>query len=253
MIARIAKSPLNRKIALVTGGTRGIGRAIVEALLCLDYVVIATYRDNDEAAKKFEQHVGSRNYLRVMRSDLCSDRDIKKLINFLDKNYNHLDVLINNAGKVISPADWRTVSRKSFTQTLQTNLVGPWLLTQNALPLLERAGDPAVVFIGSTYGSIADPYVIAYSAAKAGVVQLTRAAAKACAPHIRVNAVLPGHIETDMTLAAPTAFIDQVKRETPLKRLGTAMEVAQLVTFIISDACPFITGQTIIVDGGHIL
>jgi NAD(P)-dependent dehydrogenase (short-subunit alcohol dehydrogenase family) len=188
-----------------------------------------------------------------VRSDICCDSDIASLVRLVDHQHGQLDILVNNAGRLVAPADWIHVTRMSFLETLQTNLVGPCLLTQGMLPLLELAEKPVVLFVGSTYGTIGDPYVLAYSAAKARILSITKAMSKALAPRIRVNAILPGHIDTEMTRAGSPEFIERVVSETPLKRIGSTEEIAKLVKFLVSDECPFITGESIVVDGGDSL
>lgn len=238
------------RVALVTGGTRGIGAAIADRLSRDGSDVCVTYRENEDAAAEFQR---TRLGTQVFRSDLCSDESIETLVGILSQRYGRLDILINNAGRVIPPSNWRDISRSIFLETLDTNLVGPCMLTRRLLPLLEKSASPAIVNIGSTYGMMGDPWVIAYSAAKAGLIQFTRALAKDLAPRIRVNAVLPGHVDTEMTRSGSSDFISNVISETPLNRLGAPGEIAELVSFLASDSAQFITGQTMIIDGGHVL
>lgn len=241
------------KVALVTGGTQGIGAAIARAFASRQFTVVVTYRDDTEAADRFLEGASSPELFSLKRSDVCSDSDIWDLCAFIETKFGALDVLVNNAGRVIAPPGWRQITRQTFLDTLDANLVGPSLLTRSVLPLLEKAPSASVLNIGSTYGLIGDPWVVAYSAAKAGIVQVTRALAKELAPRINVNAILPGHIDTRMTRNASADFLDEVTRQTPLQRLGTPAEVADLAVFLVSEGARFITGQTIIIDGGHIL
>jgi 3-oxoacyl-[acyl-carrier protein] reductase len=241
------------KVALVTGGTQGIGAAIARSLAAKGFAVVVTYREDKLAAVQFREQASQPEVFSLMKSDVCSDRDITDLIAFVGAKFGSLQVLVNNAGRVIAPSGWREITRETFLETLDTNLVGPSLLTRSALPLLQKCESASILNIGSTYGLIGDPWVIGYSAAKAGLIQLTRALAKELAPHINVNAILPGHIDTRMTRNASTEFLEEVKRQTPLRRLGTPEEVAELASLLVSDGGKFITGQTIVVDGGHVL
>jgi NAD(P)-dependent dehydrogenase (short-subunit alcohol dehydrogenase family) len=240
------------KVALVTGGTRGIGGAVAELFMANGYKVIATYRDNVASAEAFVKKHSLKPEL-VQKCDLASDADVERLSEVIRRSVIQLDVLVNNAGTVIAPSDWSQMTRTTFLDTLNVNLVGASLLTKRVLPLLEGAQNPAVLNMGSTYGFIADPWIIAYSAAKAGVIQLTRALAKQLAPRVRVNAILPGHIDTDMTRSASAEFIQKIIHNTPLGRLGRPTEVAQLAMFLVSEHSQFITGQTFVIDGGHSL
>jgi NAD(P)-dependent dehydrogenase (short-subunit alcohol dehydrogenase family) len=241
------------KVALVTGGTRGIGAAITRALARQSYHVVVTFRENRKAAEEFQREFADQNALDVVQSDVCNDTANADLISFMQSHFGRLDVLVNNAGRVIVPPDWSSLTREAFIETLNTNLVGPTLLAREALPLLKAAGPSSILNIGSVYGIIADANVIAYSCSKAGLVLATAALAKELAPLIRVNAILPGHIDTDMTRGAGSEFISMVVGKTPVKRLGSPEEIASLAVYLSSPESHFITGQSFTADGGYML
>lgn len=237
-------------IALVTGGTKGIGRAIANGLRFDGYTVIVTYESDDAGASSFLQELGNGPAPVVLKSSITSGEDIDALKDLISDRYGRLDVLVNNAGRIFHPAAWRDVSESDFLSSLHTNLVGHAMLVQRVSGLLERTNNSSIVNISSIYGLFGDGAILAYSTAKAGLIQLTRTLARDLAPRIRVNAVLPGHIDTAMTRAANREFINGVVSRTPLERLGQPEDVAELVRFLVSNKASFLTGQAISLDGG---
>ena len=166
--------------------------------------------------------------------------------------FGGLDILVNNAGYLPRPGDWKNISEDIWRATIDTNLTGVFNCIRMAVPLIADRDGGRIINVSSTYGIFGSANVIAYVAAKAGVINLTKSFAKELAPRITVNAVAPGHIQTDLTPKVP-GFLEKISAMTPAGRIGQASEVAALIAFLASDRAAYITGQVIAVDGGHML
>jgi len=245
---------LDGKRALVTGGSRGIGRAIAAALADAGADVAVTSRKGDDAepvAREFRA-AGRRSIALLL--DVRHARSIQVCFERLDREWGGLDILVNSAGTNI-PQDLLSLDEDSWDTVLDSDLKGLVFVTQAAAARMiaaKRGG--RVVSVASIYGVLGRRERVAYSAAKAGVVNVTRTLAIELGPHgITVNAVGPTLIETDMTRERlrtdPSYSADEIAR-TPLGRLGTPQDVAAGVLFFASDAASFITGQTLLIDGG---
>ncbi len=242
----------NEQVALVTGSSRGIGRAIVEELADAGYVVVINHRDSARAAQELAEHVDQHTRSLVVCADV-TDRDaVQHMADAILGTFGRLDVLVNNAGATLA-GDWRKLDPVTWSRCLDVNVTSAFNCIQAFAPALAATGRGRIVNIGSTYAQMGVGAIAAYAAAKAGVVSLTTSFAKELAPHVLVNTVAPGNIDTDMTRAAGEEFVSATIARTPLARLGHPSEVAHVVAFLVSDAASFITGQTIVLDGGHSL
>ncbi|MBQ7320697.1 MAG: 3-oxoacyl-ACP reductase FabG [Clostridia bacterium] len=234
-----------RKI-LITGGSRGIGAACVEAFAALGDRVFFIYHQNHEAAKQVIERTGAV----ACAADLSDPDDVRRAVDRAISALGGIDVLVNNAGiaqislmQDVSDADWRRM--------VDTNLSAAFYVSRAVLPQMLKQGGGAIVHIGSMWGKTGASCEVAYSAAKAGIRGLTQSMAKELGPsHIRVNCVEPGVIETEMNAALDEETRRSLADETPLCRIGTPREVAHAVEFLASDAASFITGQILGVDGG---
>jgi 3-oxoacyl-[acyl-carrier protein] reductase len=238
------------RVAMVTGGSRGIGLASARLLAEDGASVVVSGRDAgrlDAAVKELEA-------LGVpalgIAADAAKREDCDRLVETTKERFGRIDVLVNNAGMT---RDQLLVRMKDddWDQVLDVNLRGVFLMTRAAGKVMMRQKSGRIINITSTAGAMGNAGQVNYSAAKAGVIGLTKAAARELAHwNILVNAVAPGLIETDMTAAVPAearqALLDQV----PLKRIGMARDVAELVRFLAGDGASYITGQTIHVNGG---
>jgi len=242
-----------RKVAIVTGASRGIGRAIAVELGRSGWSVVINYLANEEKARETAIAAGHDSESITIQADVAEESQVEQMVSATLIKFGRLDLLVNNAGAVVAPFDWRNATMESWQRTIDVNLASILYCTRCCAQHLVHSDSGRIVNIGSTYGTIGDAAVAAYSAAKAGVVSLTRSFAKELAPQVTVNAVLPGNIDTDMTRAAGDAFLKSVIARTPLKRLGTPAEVAYAVEFLASERAAFITGATFVVDGGHSL
>jgi 3-oxoacyl-[acyl-carrier protein] reductase len=235
------------KRVLVTGGTRGIGRGIVRAFAEAGANVLTCYRTDgehvQELARELKQTAGQHH---LVPADVSQPTQVETLIEAARERFDGLDVVVNNAG-VISHIPFAELPADEWARVLNTNLTAAYLVTQGALALFgERA---SVINIGSGAAEAGVPLRSHYTAAKAGLVGLTRSLAKELGPKgVRVNVVAPGVIATEVEL--PPAVVQRYEGITSLRRLGTPDEIAQVVLFLASDAASYVTGATIDADGG---
>jgi NAD(P)-dependent dehydrogenase (short-subunit alcohol dehydrogenase family) len=237
------------RIALVTGGAAGIGYACAEALKedgCR--VVLA---DIDPGVTAAAERLGGTGYL----CDMGDAEAILALFDRIEAEVGPVAVLVNNAG-IAKGGDFLTHDLETFRKVIDVNLTGTFVATQRAARTMVAQGIAgAIVNMSSVNAQVAIPTIPAYCASKGGVMQLTKAAALALAPHgIRVNAVGPGSIDTAMMAAvnADPAALARALSRTPLKRIGSAREVADVVAFLASPKASYVTGETIYVDGGRL-
>jgi 3-oxoacyl-[acyl-carrier protein] reductase len=242
--------PLAGRIAVVTGGTRGIGLAIARALAEDGASVVVSGRDAgrlDSAVKELES-LGAPAL--GVAADQSKREDCDRLVDAAKERFGRIDVLVNNAGIT---RDQLLVRMKDddWDQVLDTNLRGVFLMTRAVAKSMMRQKSGRIINIASTAGAMGNPGQVNYSAAKAGVIGFTKAAARELAHwNILVNAVAPGLIETDMAAAIPTEAREALLQQVPLKRVGAAREVAEMVRFLAGDGAAYVTGQTIHVNGG---
>jgi NAD(P)-dependent dehydrogenase (short-subunit alcohol dehydrogenase family) len=229
------------KQALITGGARGIGFGIAEAMLAAGYAVTVTGLTAEEVAQ-----VPAHENLKSVRLDVTDDADVAACLAGLPR----LDALVNCAGIILR--DGKEFTIQGFQQVLDVNLTGTMRLCLGAKPLLEKQGG-AIVNTASVWSFFGGGLVPAYTASKGGVAQLTKALAVAWAPKIRVNAIAPGWIETELTKAAQAdpARSEAIVARTPFARWGRPDDIGGAVVFLCSENAGFITGTVLPVDGGY--
>ncbi|HPJ02518.1 MAG TPA: 3-oxoacyl-[acyl-carrier-protein] reductase [Candidatus Limiplasma sp.] len=242
---------LTGKTALVSGGSRGIGRAICLALAAQGANVAFVYARNQAMADETEALLKAYPVrVKAYACDVADFQATQELVKTVVADFGSLDILINNAGITRDTLVMR-MSEQDFDAVIDTNLKGAFNLIRHAstIMLKQRAG--RIVNITSVAGLMGNPGQANYSAAKAGMVGLTKTIAKELASRgITCNAVAPGFIQTDMTDAMPEAILQKAIEFIPLKRMGTAQDVASLVAFLCAEEAAYITGQVIQVDGG---
>jgi len=242
--------PLAGKVALITGGTRGIGLAVARSLADDGASVVVSGRDPgrlENAAKELE---GLGASALAVAADAAKREDADRLVEAAKERFGRIDVLVNNAGIT---RDQLLVRMKDddWDQVLDTNLRGVFLVTRAAGKVMMRQKSGRIVNISSAAGAMGNAGQVNYSAAKAGVIGLTKAAARELAHwNILVNAVAPGLIETDMAAAIPAEAREALMQQVPLKRIGTVKDVAEVVRFLAGEGGGYITGQVIHVNGG---
>ncbi|MER5772341.1 SDR family NAD(P)-dependent oxidoreductase [Streptomyces sp. NPDC001985] len=244
---------LTGRNVLVTGGTRGIGRAVVLTLARAGANVVTCYRQEGEAveslARELKDVPGDHH---LIRADVSSAEDVRRLLEEVGARLGSLDVVVNNAG-VISHVPFESLAQEEWHRVIDTHLTGTFLVTQAALPLLsERA---SVINVASRVATVGLPQRAHYTAAKAGLIGLTRTLCKELGGRgVRVNNVDPGVIETEEAAKLPPekyrALQDRYRSLTSLGRLGSPDEVADVVLFLASDLSRYVTGASIAVDGG---
>ncbi len=238
------------RVAIVTGGSRGIGLAIARVLAEDGASVVVSGRDADrlDAAAKQLEALGA-GALAVL-ADAGKREDADRLVGAARERFGRVDLLVNNAGIT---RDQLLVRMKDddWDQVLDTNLRGVFLMTRAVAKVMMRQRGGRIVNISSTAGAMGNAGQVNYSAAKAGVIGLTKAAARELAHwNILVNAVAPGLIDTDMAAAIPGEAREALLAQVPLKRMGSPREIAEVVRFLAGDGATYITGQAIHVNGG---
>lgn len=241
---------MNDKIALVTGGTSGIGKEIVKELLSRGCKVVTCYHRNEEAAKETKKEFNSEN-LTIVKCDVSNEDDVIKMFDLVNEKYGHLDYLVNNAGTFID-SFIKDFKMDDFKKVLDINLLGKVMCTKHAYKLMGEGS--AIVNISSHLGVVPCEESPAYCAAAAGIINFTKSTAlEYAAKKIRANSISPAFTPTPLSLKGwNQEEIDQKLRETPLGRFATPSDTAKLCLFLLSDEASFITGENIWVSGGRL-
>ena len=235
------------RVAIVTGGTRGIGKAVSIALRDAGYKVVANYAGNDEKAKEFslETKIPSKKW------DVSDFEACVKAVNEIAAEHGPVDIVVNNAG-ITRDGTMRKMERKSWDEVLDTNLGGCFNMCKAAWETMLSRGFGRVVNIGSINGQAGQYGQVNYAAAKSGIHGFTKALAQeGAAKGITVNAIAPGYIDTDMVAAVPPNVLEKIVARIPVGRLGHAEEIARGVAFLVADDAGFITGSTLSINGGQ--
>jgi 3-oxoacyl-[acyl-carrier protein] reductase len=242
-----------RKTAIITGGGRGIGRAITLALAQRKIDVVVTYltrRDVCEQTAADMRAAGCEAL--AVQADVTQRESVRRLVSTVTEKFGRIDILVNNAG-ILQQKPFNTITDGDWDTMLATNLKGVFLCSQEIMPVMARHAGGTIINISSSGGQLGGMLAVHYAVSKAGVISLTRSLARVGAPdRIRVNCVTPGLIETEMSEKEIHSEVGQQKisREIPLRRAGLAAEVAGAVVFLASDESAYITGQSINVNGG---
>ena len=235
------------RVAIVTGGTRGIGAAVSRMLKDRGYKVAATYAGNDEAAQKFKAETG----IAVYKFDACDFAACQAGVAQIEKDLGPVEVLVNNAG-ITRDSTMRRLTRDMWDQVIDTNLGSCFNMSKAVWEGMNTRGFGRVVNIGSINGQGGQYGQVNYAAAKSGIHGFTKALAQEGASKgITVNAIAPGYTETDMVAAVPANVLEKIVAKIPVGRLGKADEIARGVMFLVADDAGFITGSTLSINGGQ--
>jgi acetoacetyl-CoA reductase len=235
------------RVALVTGGTRGIGAAVSRMLKSAGYTVAANYAGNDAAAAAFKKETG----IPVFKFDVCNFDAVSKGVAEIEKELGPIDVVVNNAG-ITRDSTMRRLSRDMWDAVIDTNLGSCFNVSKAVWDGMNQRGFGRIVNIGSINGQGGQYGQVNYAAAKSGIHGFTKALAQEGASKgITVNAIAPGYTDTDMVSAVPPNVLEKIVAKIPVGRLGKADEIARGVMFLIADDAGFITGSTLSINGGQ--
>ena len=234
-------------VAIVTGGTRGIGRAISEALKNAGNTVIANYGGNDEAAKAFTAETG----IKSMKWDVSKYEECEAAIKTIAAEIGPVGIVVNNAG-ITRDTTLHRMTPQMWEDVIHTNLTSCFNMCRLTIDGMREAGFGRIVNIGSINGQAGQYGQVNYAAAKSGIHGFTKALAQeGAAKNVTVNAIAPGYVDTDMVRAVPPAVLEKIIAKIPVGRLGKVEDIARAVLFLTADDADFITGSTMSVNGGQ--
>ena len=243
-----------RKVVLVTGGSRGIGREVAEVYAENGYDVVINYvsdKTDVEGIKKEFEEKGVKCLL--VKADVSKAEDVDNMVEEAIKQFGKIDVLVNNAG-ITRDILLMRMSEEDFDKVIEINLKGTYLVTKAVTKYMMKKRQGSIINLASVVGVVGNAGQTNYAASKAGIIGFTKSVAKELASrNIRANAVAPGFIETDMTSILSDSVKENISTQIPLKRMGTAREVAEVIYFLGSGKSSYITGQVINIDGGMVM
>ena len=240
------------KVAFITGGSRGIGKAISERFAKEGYDLIVNYKEKINRAEELKNEIENKYNVKVMlvKADLSNEESIIEMVSKITNTYKKIDVLVNNAGIVIDKEfEDRTV--KDWEETLKVNLIAPFVLTKLIGSKMFEEKRGAIINISSTNGiNTYYPSSVDYDASKSGLISLTYDSAVQFAPYVRVNCVAPGWVNTEMNKELEEDFVKEETQKILVKRFAEPEEIANVVYFLASNEASFINSEVIKVDGG---
>jgi len=244
-----------KKVALITGAARGIGKEIALNLAENGYNISINYRTRTAELDELKNDIEKKYKVRciLVQGDVANFEDSEKFVKETVEELGKIDVLVNNAG-ITKDGLLMRMPKEDFTSVIDINLVGTFNVTRNVIPLMVKQKSGRIINISSVVGVSGNAGQTNYSASKAGIIGFTKSLAKEVASrNILVNAVAPGFINTDMTKVLSDAVKENINTQIPLKRMGSAKDIANVVKFLASDDSSYITGQVINVDGGMLM
>ncbi|RQN13218.1 3-oxoacyl-[acyl-carrier-protein] reductase [Clostridium butyricum] len=245
---------LKGKCALVTGASRGIGKAIALKLASLGANLVLNYRSSEQEALEVEKQVKDMGVDAIsVKGDISKLEDVETLISTAKEKFGAIDIMVNNAGITKDTLILR-MKEEDFDTVIDVNLKGVFNCLKTITPVMVRQKYGKIINLSSVVGISGNAGQVNYSASKAGVIGMTKSLAKEVGSRgINVNAIAPGFIETDMTDVLGDKYKDEIKKNIPLKKLGKPEDVANVVAFLASENSDYITGQVIHVDGGMLM
>lgn len=245
---------LTSKIALITGGIKGIGKATALTLASKGANIVLNYRknsNNDEIALKLQKEIESLGVqVLLAKGDISNEEDVKEIFKLIKDHFGRLDILVNNAGITRDNLIIRTKT-EDFNQVIDANLKGTFLCMKYASKMMIKQKYGRIISLSSVTGIIGNPGQANYAASKAGIIGMSKSLAKELGSrHITVNVVAPGFVETDMTKKLDQEYLENMIHHIPLERLGKPEDIAYAVAFLASDEASYITGHVLQADGG---
>ncbi len=238
------------KTVLVTGGSRGIGKAIVQAFAENGYNVVLNYSKSEEAAYRLVEKYPN---VKAFKTDVSNKKQVQEMIDFATSEFKQIDILINNAG-ISSSGLIQDLSEEELNRIFSVNVNGSFFCTQSVLPQMISRRSGKIINISSVWGLVGASNEVAYSASKAAIIGLTKALAKEVGPsNIQVNCIAPGIVMTDMVSEYTVEEFDDIRSQIPLDRIGSTEDIASLALFLASEGANYITGQVISPNGGWVI
>ncbi|MBC6003235.1 elongation factor P 5-aminopentanone reductase [Paeniclostridium hominis] len=245
---------MNKKTALITGASRGIGKAIATLFAENGYNVLINYNNSEKEALDLYNELKSRGFaVDTYKADVSKKEEVNLMVNYCIGQFEGIDVLVNNAG--ISKTNLFTdISYEEWDEVISTNLNSVFYTTKKALQYMIPQMSGKIINISSIWGMVGGSYEVHYSTSKAAIIGMSKALAKELGPsNIQVNCIAPGVIQTDMLDNIEDDALEALRQETPLMRLGTVEDIANCALFLASDKSNFITGQVISPNGGFVI
>ena len=240
------------KVALVTGASRGIGREIARSLAKQNIKVIANYNNSEEKAIELKKELEAEGIeIDIVKADVSKREEIKNLVKYAIENYGKIDILINNAG-ISEYKLFTDETDEDWNKVINTNLYSAFAVSQEVIPNMIKNKNGCIINISSVWGMVGASMEVLYSVSKAGIDGLTKALAKELGPsNIRVNAIAPGIVDTDMCKNFTKEELQNIKEEIPLERIGKVEDISKCINWLIDDN--YTTGQIISINGGWII
>ncbi len=242
------------RVAFITGATRGIGKQIAITLAKSGCNIAVNYRTENDDLKSIKQEIESNNVkFFAVQGDVSNYEDCERCVKEIIAEFGQIDILVNNAGITRDTLLIR-MKKEDFEQVINVNLIGTFNVTKNVIPYMLKARSGRIVNISSVVGISGNAGQTNYAASKAGIIGFTKSLAKEVASRgVLVNAVAPGFIQTQMTEVLKDEVKEEIAKTIPLKRMGTAQDVANVVKFLTSEDSSYVTGQVLHVDGGMLM
>ena len=237
---------------IVTGGSRGIGKCLVENLARDGHNVILNYNKSEKQALKIQRDLQEEGYLvEVFKADVSKRKDVKSMVDFAIEKFGNIDVLINNAG-IAKLQMFQDVTDDDWEEIINTNLKSAFYMSQAVLPTMIHKKSGLIINISSIWGQVGASCETVYSISKAGLDAITKSLAKELGPsNIRVNSIAPGVIDTEMNSMLDEHIKTEIRNETPLGKIGRPIDIYRCIKWLIED--DFTTGQIISVNGGYVI
>ena len=246
-----ASNPEGKKIAIITGGSRGIGKEIVKTLAQMQNIIVVADYNKTEAQTMQKELAEQGIQIDIYKADISKHKDIKALVNYTLEKYGTIDILINNAG-ISQYGMLQDVTDEEWNKIIGTNLYGPFAMCREVIDTMVHNQEGTIINISSIWGLTGAAMESVYSITKAGIDALTKSLAKELGPsNIRVNSIAPGIIQTDMNAEWTKEELDQIKEQIPLGRIGTPQDIAKCVKWLVEDN--YTTGQVISPNGGWVI